>query len=342
MESGVIAEGSIIAVMEGRKYNRAVRLHKIVYEAMMRLAWKGFLPWIQANHGIKAHHLEEALRIISTFHNEVSQASFTELMDDISLTRILQLFQEYLDSFRNGHPLAAFWVSYLNMAEIMLGLFCAAREEDWLLNLASIRAMIPWCFAYDTLNYARFLPYYYATMSGLSIDHPEVHQQFMQGGYSVQVGSQSPFYRIPVDQTIEETVNRDTQRAGGTKGFSLKRAAVERYYLTSECRSMYLKQLRRMVGRGMSHLSHPDLLMPRITWDEADVQSIEKLLEDDWTNPFDQNETEFVSISTGTLSPLDVARDLLDAHKNWRGSIRGIQPGTGLKTKHQRPSCMRN
>ena len=64
----------------------------------------------------------------------------------------------------------------------------------------------------------------------------------------------------------------------------------------------------------MSHLSHPDLLMPRITRDEADVQSTEKLLEDDWTNPLDQNETEFVSISTGTLSPPDVARDLLDAH----------------------------
>ena len=77
------------------------------------------------------------------------------------------------------------------------------------------------------------------------------------------LGSQSPFGRIPVDQTIEKTVNRDTQTAGGTKGFSLKRAAVERYYLTSEYRSMYLKQLRRMVGCGMSHLSHPDLLMPR-------------------------------------------------------------------------------
>ena len=119
-----------------------------------------------------------------------------------------------------------------------------------------------------------------------------------------------------MDQTIEENVNRDTQTSGGTKDFSLKRAAAERYYLTSECRSMYLKQLlRRMVGRGMSHFSHPDLLMPRITRDEADVQSIEKLLEDDWTNPFDQNETEFVSTSTGTLSPPDVARDLLGAQK---------------------------
>ena len=84
-----------------------------------------------------------------------------------------------------------------------------------------------------------------------------------------------------MDQTIEETVNRDTQTVGGTKGFSLNRAAVEMYYLTSEYRSMYLRQLRQMVGRGMSHLSHPDLHMPRITRDEADVQSIVKLLEED-------------------------------------------------------------
>ena len=53
-----------------------------------------------------------------------------------------------------------------------------------------------------------------------------------------------------------------------------------------------------MVGRGMSHLSHQDPHVPRITRDEADVQSIVKLLEDDWTNPFDHNESEFVRIST--------------------------------------------
>ena len=301
--------------MEGRKYNRAVRLHKIVYEAMMRLAWKGFLLWIHANHGAEVHHLEESLKSISTFHDDVSQTSFTSLVDDASCIRVLILFQEYLGAIGNDNPLTAFWTSYLDMAEITLGLLHAAREGDWLLHLASIRAMIPWCFAYDKLNYARFLSYYYATMSRLTIDHPEVHQQFMQDGFSVQIGSQNPFGRIPVDQTIKETVNRDAHTPGGTTGFSLNRAAVERYYLTSEYRSLYLRQLRQMVGRGMSHLSRPDLHMPRITRDEADVQSIVKLLEDDWKNPFDPNESEFVSISTGTLAPPDVARDILDAHK---------------------------
>jgi len=35
VESGVIADGSIAGVMEGRKYNRAVRLYKLFYEALM-------------------------------------------------------------------------------------------------------------------------------------------------------------------------------------------------------------------------------------------------------------------------------------------------------------------
>ena len=40
-----------------------------------------------------------------------------------------------------------------------------------------------------------------------------------------------------------------------------------------------------------------------------------KILEADWANPFDSNEKEFVGIPTGTLTPQDVARDILDAHK---------------------------
>ena len=43
VESGVIAEGSIDNVLEGKQYNRGVRLHKLTYEALMRLAWSEFM-----------------------------------------------------------------------------------------------------------------------------------------------------------------------------------------------------------------------------------------------------------------------------------------------------------
>lgn len=315
VESGVIAEGSVTGVMEGRRYNRAVRLHKLVYEALMRLAWKGFLLWLKEKHPTEMCHIKEALRNIDSFKGDICQASLAELLGSNSFTLTLQLFQVYLDSLRNRPGLSAFWMSYLDITDIMLGLIRASREGNWMLHLACIRKMIPWCFAYDKLNYARYLSYYYATMTQLSENHPEVHAHFMQGGFSVQIGRRNPFGRIPVDQTIEETVNKDTQTSGGTKGFSLKPAAVYKYYLTSEYCSAFLRQLREMVGQGDSQFNHPDLQLPRIRRDEADVESIIDVLDNCWLNPFSPDQCEFVSLSTAAVAPPDVSNDLLEAHE---------------------------
>ena len=71
-------------------------------------------------------------------------------------------------------------------------------------------------------------------MSQLPSTHADVHAEFMAGTFSVHPGTVNPFGRIPVDQTIEETVNKDTQTAGGTKGFSLKPEAVSKYYMMQE------------------------------------------------------------------------------------------------------------
>ena len=38
VESGIIVEGSITSVLEGRHYNRGARFCKLVYEALLRLA----------------------------------------------------------------------------------------------------------------------------------------------------------------------------------------------------------------------------------------------------------------------------------------------------------------
>ena len=41
VESGAIVEGSVAGVLDGHRYYRAVRLHNIMHEALMRLAWQG-------------------------------------------------------------------------------------------------------------------------------------------------------------------------------------------------------------------------------------------------------------------------------------------------------------
>ena len=62
---------------------------------------------------------------------------------------------------------------------------------------------------------------YCSDMTSLPDEYPEVHEFMRNGGFSVQLSSDNSFGRIPVVQTLEETVNKDTQTPRGTKGFSL-------------------------------------------------------------------------------------------------------------------------
>ena len=59
----------------------------------------------------------------------------------------------------------------------------------------------------------------------------------------MQLIHNNPFGRIPVDQTIEWAVNKFMQTAGGTHGFSLKVETINKYNLTAEYRSYFLRYL---------------------------------------------------------------------------------------------------
>ena len=317
VESGVIAEGSVDKALDGKQYNRGVRLHKLTYEALMRLAWKGFIEWMEINHIPDLPHLDETLRLVMDLHDDSCFTTLESSRNDGSCQRILHLLRCYLDILRNdsGH-LATFWMMYVDMVEILLGLIRADREGDWHLHLACIRDMIPWCFAMDKTNYSRYLPVYYAQMTQLDKTCPDLHAHFMNGGFSVQLRQANPFAKIAIDQTVEETVNKDTQTSGGTKGFSLKPSALTRFYLTAEHRAEALRQLRDLIetsGQSQEGLVHTDLQPSRVKRDEEDVASIVDMLENNWTNPFSNQPSDLVSLSTGAAATPAITSDLLKA-----------------------------
>ena len=142
------------------------------------------------------------------------------------------------------------------------------------MHLSSVREIVPWCFAYDNVNYARYLSAYLSEMSHLPEGHSDAFKYVSSGGLSVQLGNSNPFGRVPVDLTCEETINKDTQTSGGTKGFSLKTNAVSKYYLVAEYRSTFLRQLRDMLHINSSSPKHNDLHRSRIMRDETDVKNI--------------------------------------------------------------------
>lgn len=150
-------------------------------------------------------------------------------------------------------------------------------------------------------------------MQLLHRDHLGAEEYLLNGGFSVQIGSENPFGRIPVDQAVEETVNKDTQTPGGTKGFSLKQSTLARYDLTSEFRISFLRYLREIVSHKDCCSKHHDLQAPRMEKDENAVRSVVELLEKNWIYPFSGETQDLVSLSTGRLAPDEVIRDLTTA-----------------------------
>ena len=78
-----------------------------------------------------------------------------------------------------------------------------------------------------------------------------------------------------VDQTIEVTVNKDTQTTGGTTKFSLKQsAAVMRYYITVEHRRCFLRKIKNMVKNEKSDNKQEEMSRPGIQKDETTVETV--------------------------------------------------------------------
>ena len=130
----------------------------------------------------------------------------------------------------------------------------------------------------------------------------------------------------------------------GTKRFSLKPGAVSRYYFIAEYMAVHMRMLRYMIGQDSSKLPHPDLQGPMIRTDEADIKSLIDLMENNWLNPLSPDESDLVSLSTGTVTPPEMVKDLLrpfdvgeEAYQTfkrtrWWSIIRGI-PRHGDKAK---------
>ena len=62
VESGVIADGSAAGVLEDGNFNRAIRLHKIMFEALNQLAWNGFQRWIEEHYKDKTPRVDELMK----------------------------------------------------------------------------------------------------------------------------------------------------------------------------------------------------------------------------------------------------------------------------------------
>jgi hypothetical protein len=124
-----------------------------IHDVLMRLAWTQFLEWLETNHIQHHQTLDETLRYVNDVHENPYEATLASLLNDETSQSVLDLFTIYMDDLRYNSGQQVMYM-YLDLVELLFGLLLAFREGDWFPHLATIRKMIPWCFAADKTNYA--------------------------------------------------------------------------------------------------------------------------------------------------------------------------------------------
>ena len=81
--------------------------------------------------------------------------------------------------------MSSFWLFYLEISrkrkyleKVLFLHYYSIQDQNWEEYLLSMRLMMPWMSAYDSMHYGRYLPLYWSSMKGLPADKPS----FMKAG----------------------------------------------------------------------------------------------------------------------------------------------------------------
>ena len=104
VESEIIAPGSVNkGVLTGKHYNRSIRVHKIIDEALQRLRWEVFEKSLATAEKATLDSVGVNLKADSNLDNFWNDCSSTNVID------IKRMFDQFVTQRSEVNPLFAFW-----------------------------------------------------------------------------------------------------------------------------------------------------------------------------------------------------------------------------------------
>ena len=117
----------------------------------------------------------------------------------------------------------------LSMELVIFLLIRSFREANFFLYCQSLAELIPYFFANNNVNYARWLPIHYRDMVTLEQKHPQLAQEFQSGNFVVHKSSRR-FSAMGIDQAHEQ-VNAVIKADRGAIGVTEDPSALRRWMI---------------------------------------------------------------------------------------------------------------
>ena len=183
---------------------------------------------------------------------------------------------------------------------------------EWDLHLRATEKLLPRFHTYDHFNYARHFTYYWCNQQNFGDIHSRLRQAYLNQHFSAKktVGR---FNRLPPDQVIEQTINKEQKGKGGIIGSSTSEGTAQRWILTSHIVASLMTDLTEFIGLQINQRRTKKFGKKRFEYDEMKVRKCVSLTKE-WSKPLQRAE-ELISLSSGQQAPEDVKQNLLKASK---------------------------
>ena len=174
LDADICSSGSLSKVISGKHYNRALRVHVTMLDALERLLLKVFLQ----------HNPDIAVPVFA------DTSSFPDILKQFagSETTFLERYNEFKQKVREGYLgiTAQVWMAYIDSVWCLLRFHKSIKENDICLYIQSIHSMCGLFFSADHLHYARYLPLYYHQLQILKLSQPEQFTLLKSNSFTVQ------------------------------------------------------------------------------------------------------------------------------------------------------------
>ena len=190
----------------------------------------------------------------------------------------------------------------------------AIQESDVDLYTWALTQATDIFFGTNRQNYARWMSKYQLDLLNITITHPGLKELLIAGLFSIR-RTDNQFSRVPVDLTLEQTINADAaSRMTGYTDATNNYSARLRWSATKGARAALIGAMLDMAGMNatgddQSHVSHS-----RIARDNKDLQNLLKTI-DGFANPFTVASETLVNIQTGKAATNEITESLLNVEK---------------------------
>ena len=185
VESGICSGDSIEQVMAGKHYNRALRVHKIVFEGLERLLLEVF----ERRYGGELD--EQSKESFGRLSADPSEENLLNVVSNESCVEFLNRYAKFEEEAYDGKlgKTTQFRLRYMEKVWLMLRFLRATKENNLELHIATLEQMTSNFFALDHPNYARYTAVYLLMLMNLEESHPGAKQLISRNGFSVNRSS---------------------------------------------------------------------------------------------------------------------------------------------------------